>query len=106
MDNGEYWNLDRRYSELYEFYLAMSNTFPETATSRHTLPHPLTRTKGTDETMLEDIGHALDEYIRNIMTMPCDISASMLVRNFFEPKLGRDVKIANPVRLRGEYQLR
>lgn len=105
MGDGKCWDLSRRYSEFYEFYIAMLNTFPETAHNSQSLPCPPRRVKRDGRTVFEGLRHALDEYIQRTMIMPRRISASMLVRNFFNAKLDQDVK-TNRSGLRGEHRSR
>lgn len=106
MEDGRHWELARYYADFYDFQIALLENFPEEAGNKgkpRTLPFMPGPVAHVTDAISNGRRQNLDEYIRNILSMPPHISKSMLVRKLFAPRHG-DFEI-DPNAIGEDYRL-
>jgi hypothetical protein len=106
MEDGRHWELSRYYADFYDFQITLLEAFPKEAGNKGA-PRILPRMPGPVAHVTDAISNGrrrmLDEYIRQILSMPPHISKCQLVRQFFSPRPG-DFEI-DPNALGDDYRL-
>jgi bud emergence protein 1 len=106
MEDGRHWELSRYYADFYDFQIALLENFPEEAGNKgkpRTLPFMPGPVAHVTDAISNGRRQNLDEYIRNILSMPPHISKCMLVRKLFAPRHG-DFEI-DPNAIGEDYRL-
>ena len=106
MEDGRHWELSRYYTDFYDFQIALLENFPEEAGNKgkpRTLPFMPGPVAHVTDAISNGRRQNLDEYIRNIISMPPHISKCMLVRKLFAPRHG-DFEI-DPNAIEEDYRL-
>ena len=92
LSNNTHWDLSRIYEDFYELQINLINAFPEEAGQvsgkQRTLPYMPGPVKFVTDNISEGRRENLDQYLRELLSMPQHITCSSLVRNFFAPRDG------------------
>ena len=106
MEDGRWWELRRFYADFYDFQIALLNTFPEEAGNGgkpRTIPYMPGPVAHVTDAISAARKQNLDEYVKQILALPPQISRSMSVRQLFQPR-SSDYEI-DPSALGEEYRL-
>lgn len=107
MEDGRWFELQRCYTDFYDFQITLLESFPEEAGNRgkpRTLPFMPGPVAHVTDAIANGRRQNLDEYIKKIVSMPPHISKSMLVRNLFKPRPPQDFEI-DPNAMNEDYRL-
>ncbi|KAL4787579.1 hypothetical protein BJX76DRAFT_301233 [Aspergillus varians] len=91
MEDGRCWELSRYYHDFYDFQIALLTQFEEEAGNRgkpRTLPFMPGPVAHVTDAISDGRRHNLDEYIKNLLSMPQHITRCALVRQLFAPRPG------------------
>jgi PX domain/SH3 domain len=93
--NGERYQLSRYYNDFYDFQIALLTEFPVEAgssTMARIIPYLPGPVSHITEAITESRKNQLDDYVKDLLTLPPYISECPLVKQFFAPREG-DVPI-------------
>src|SRR4051794_17774558 len=92
MEDGRQWSLRRYYEDFYDFQIALLTAFPREAGTTGEMKRILPFMPGPVTYVTDSISSqrraSLDEYIKQLMTMPIEIARCQLVKQLFAPKPG------------------
>lgn len=91
MEDGRHWELLRYYHDFYDFQIALLTQFEEEAGNKgkpRTLPFMPGPVTHVTDAISNGRRQNLDEYIKQLLTMPPHISRCRLVRRLFAPRSG------------------
>lgn len=91
MEDGRCWELSRYYHDFYDFQIALLTQFEDEAGNRgraRTLPFMPGPVTHVTDAISNGRRQNLDEYIKNLLSMPPHISRCQLVRELFAPREG------------------
>ncbi|KAK2861418.1 hypothetical protein FQN49_004212, partial [Arthroderma sp. PD_2] len=106
MEDGRWWELARYYHDFYDFQIALLSKFEDEAGNRggqRTLPFMPGPVTQVTNAISNGRRQSLDEYVKQLLSMPPHISRCQLVRQLFAPRPG-DFEI-DPAVMSDDYRL-
>lgn len=91
MEDGSLWELSRFYHDFYDFQIALLQAFEDEAGARQqprTLPYMPGPVTHVTDAISNGRRQSLDEYIKQLLSMPPHISRCSLIRELFAPRPG------------------